>query len=259
MSENFEEIVVDFINTVYLRYSNGQKIEAIDLFTHSKECNATHIGYSSGKSRGTGVSKEMLDQFFNYVMNSTQQLRKKLLTPVSLTLFIKHFSKDRMSDLLISILKKELISFSLEQAKNHGLTISQSTLKFEYWNVAKHDWDTFESRYVLDDDEKELILLPKEIVNYRYLVTPGKYVSTIFSYFQTLNEYQNADNQLLSKKIIREREITNKYASDKEKTYIQDITYGKPELFGSFYDDSLQFRSYKSLTDEELIKSLTTS
>ncbi|MET3558995.1 hypothetical protein ABID29_002144 [Streptococcus rupicaprae] len=254
---NLEKIIFDFIQTVYDKYSSGQKNEALGLFVYSKECNATHIGYSSGKSRGTGVSKEMLDQFFTYVMKATDRLKEKLLTPVSLPLFIKKFSKDRMSDLLISILKKELILFSLDQAKIHNLPISSRKAKFEFWNIEKHQWDVFESYYVLDYVGKELILLPKTIVNRRFEVTPAKYISVIFSHLQTKEAYQDPDGSPFTKKKLRQLEISDSYKFNKEKEYILDTTGALPELFEEFYEQSLRFRSFKSLTDEQLIEQLT--
>ena len=68
LSADYEAIVVDFLATAYdLYYQKNQKDYALGLFIHSKECDAIHLGYSSSKSKGKGVSKEMLDQYFGYV------------------------------------------------------------------------------------------------------------------------------------------------------------------------------------------------
>lgn len=257
LTKDYEKIVFDFTSTVYLKYSQGKKSEALNLFVYSKECNATHLGFSSGKSKGTGVSKKMLDQFFTYVMNANEHLRKRLLTPVAFTLFIKNFSQDRMSDLLISILKKDLILYSMEQAKIQGLPISKQKAKFEYWNTETHDWDSFESEFVVDPDGEQLILLPKKIVNRSFEITPARYISSIFTYLQTLDENKDLEGEPLTKKELREKKITQHYSVNKDKSYIQDTTSELPELFEEYYKGALKFRDYKSLKDEELIEILT--
>lgn len=50
---DYETIVVDFITTAYVYYIQQQKEYALGLFSHSKECNAIHLGYSSIKSKGS--------------------------------------------------------------------------------------------------------------------------------------------------------------------------------------------------------------
>ena len=108
LSDGFRNIVNDFVNTVYKMYTLGNKAGAFQLFSHSKECNAIHFGYSESNSKGTGVSMKMLDQFFGYVYKSVDRIKEKLLTPIAMPIFVKSFSEDRMSDLLVSLLKKRI-------------------------------------------------------------------------------------------------------------------------------------------------------
>ena len=139
LPDNFKKVVDDFIKRSYEIYCEGNKKDSFNLFSHSKECNATHLGYSSNKSKGKGVSMKMLDQFFSYVKSSVSAVQEKALTSVAMPLFIKRFSEDRMSDLIVSLLKKELIVFSLEQARLHGLQISSDIKTFEYWDHISHE------------------------------------------------------------------------------------------------------------------------
>lgn len=261
LPDRFSYIANDFVKTVYKIYNLGDKSGALKLFSHSKECDAVHLGYSSNKSKGTGVSMQMLDQFFGYIYKSVDTIKDKLLTPLAMPIFVKKFSEDRMSDLLVSLLKKELILFSLEQAKFHGLKISKEVACFDYWDVDKHEWASFESQYVLapkeGGDEELLILVPKSIVSKRFLVNPSRYISIIFQHLQSLEEYQRANGTPKTKKELRESEIVVNYQKDKDKSYILDKTLVSPEYYEAYYDDSIRFSDNKSLTDEELIECLT--
>lgn len=261
LSDDFRNIVNDFVKTVYKMYTLGNKAGALQLFSHSKECNAIHFGYSVNNSKGTGVSMQMLDQFLGYVYKSVDKIKEKLLTPIAMPIFVKKFSEDRMSDLLVSILKKELILYSLEQARLHGLKISDEVQRFDYWDVESHEWATFESQYVLVPNEsgveKLLILVPKSIVSKRFLVNPSRYISVIFQHLQLSEEHQRANGTPKSKKELRESEIVANYQKDKDKSYILDKTLISPEYYEAYYDSSIRFSDNKSLSDEELIELLT--
>lgn len=260
LPDNFKKVVDDFIKRSYEIYCEGNKKDSFNLFSHSKECNATHLGYSSNKSKGKGVSMKMLDQFFSYVKSSVSAVQEKALTSVAMPLFIKRFSEDRMSDLIVSLLKKELIVFSLEQARLHGLQISSDIKTFEYWDHISHEWAKFESHYVLDPEENNkdrlLILVPKTIVSKRYIISPARYVSNIFSRLQLLPMYQDSNGKPYSKKILREIKINKQYNEDKQKNYILDSTTSSPEYFIDYMEHSEKYRDNKSLLDDELVSLL---
>ena len=261
LSDSFRNIVNDFVKTVYKMYTLGNKAGALQLFSHSKECNAIHFGYSVSNSKGTGVSMQMLDQFFGYVYKSVDKIKEKLLTPIAMPIFVKKFSEDRMSDLLVSLLKKELILYSLKQARLHGLKISDEVQRFDYWDVESHEWATFENQYVLVPNESGveelLILVPKSIVSKRFLVNPSRYISVIFQHLQLSEEHQRTNGTPKSKKELRESEIVANYQKDKDKSYILDKTLISPEYYEAYYDSSIRFSDNKSLSDEELIELLT--
>lgn len=261
LSDGFRNIVNDFVNTVYKMYTLGNKAGAFQLFSHSKECNAIHFGYSESNSKETGVSMKMLDQFFGYVYKSVDRIKEKLLTPIVMPIFVKSFSEDRLSDLLVSLLKKELILYSLEQARLHGLKISNEVQRFDYWDSESHEWATFESQYVLAPNENGveelLILVPKSVVSKRFLVNPSRYISVIFQHLQLMEKYQRTNGTPKSQKELRESEIVANYQKDKDKSYILDMTLLSPEYYEAYYDNSIRFSDNKSLNDEELIEILT--
>ena len=261
LSDGFRNIVNDFVNTVYKMYTLGNKAGAFQLFSHSKECNAIHFGYSESNSKGTGVSMKMLDQFFGYVYKSVDRIKEKLLTPIAMSIFVKSFSEDRLSDLLVSLLKKELILYSLEQARLHGLKISNEVQRFDYWDSESHEWATFESQYVLAPNENGveelLILVPKSVVSKRFLVNPSRYISVIFQHLQLMEKYQRTNGTPKSQKELRESEIVANYQKDKDKSYILDMTILSPEYYEAYYDNSIRFSDNKLLNDEELIEILT--
>ena len=261
LSDDFRNIVNDFVKTVYKMYTLGNKAGAFQLFSHSKECNAIHFGYSESNSKGTGVSMKMLDQFFGYVYKSVGRIKEKLLTPIAMPIFVKSFSEDRLSDLLVSLLKKELILYSLEQARLHGLKISNEVQRFDCWDSESHEWATFESQYVLAPNENGveelLILVPKSVVSKRFLVNPSRYISVIFQHLQLMEKYQRTNSTPKSQKELRESEIVANYQKDKDKSYILDKTLISPEYYEAYYDSSIRFSDNKSLNDEELIEILT--
>lgn len=258
LSDSYTKIVSDFINHSFYLYNSGNIAEALKLFDHSHECNAVHLGYSKNKSKGSGVSKEMLLEFFSYVEGFLSGVRDKLLSPISFPLFIKSFSKDRMSDLIISLLKKDLLEFSLRQAEIHGIGISSETEKFDYWDIKNHKWEVYESKFLIDNKGDMLILIPKNMLNFRYQIRPDKYItSIIFASLKNQTEYKHANGKPFTNKELRRQKITDVYTKNKEKEYIKDVTKMSFSLFEEYYNHSLKFKDNKFLSDEELIKRTT--
>lgn len=154
-----------------------------------------------------------------------------------------------------------MILYSLEQARLHGLKISNEVQRFDYWDSESHEWATFESQYVLAPNENGveelLILVPKSVVSKRFLVNPSRYISVIFQHLQLMEKYQRINGTPKSQKELRESEIVANYQKDKDKSYILDMTLLSPEYYEAYYDNAIRFSDNKSLNDEELIEILT--
>lgn len=92
-----------------------------------------------------------MTKLFDTVLASKVLENRVLTNPISLVLFVEDFAEDRMSDLVISILKKELVEYTLAQVVLHDLPIENDEVNYgKYWEASTRSWKTLKNRYIKD-------------------------------------------------------------------------------------------------------------
>ena len=137
LSDGFRNIVNDFVNTVYKMYTLGNKAGAFQLFSHSKECNAIHFGYSESHEWATFESQ--------YVLAPNENGVEELLILVPKSVVSKRFLVNPSR--YISVIFQHLQLMEKYQRTN-GTPKSQKELR-ESEIVANYQKDKDKS-YILD-------------------------------------------------------------------------------------------------------------
>lgn len=253
--------VAHFFRTAFKLYQQNNQAKLKELFSHSQECNYIHLGLSKGKSLGKGASQEMLLKFFELVSKADDNSRKNLLTPTALSILSPKFAEDRTSDLLVSLLKKEIVEYTLEQARIHGIPISTKNYNFgEYWNSDSESWENLESPYILGADNQPLLLLPKVLITKRYHFQVIKFIRTIIfvpykeKLAGTFGYHKNGKAKPVPNRYLEQELIKNRYLDSKSKykQFAQDELSKNPRQFDSFYTNITQFTNSSILSDDEL-------
>lgn len=127
--------VESFFDYIYTLYVYGEQRNAFNLLQYSNEAHELHIGYSKG-AKGRGVSDESLDRVFSAISKRPEIAKDMLTDPSTFVLLVPDFAEDRMSDLVVSVIKKELVEYTLEQAVLYGMEIDYEEYDYGYyWNV----------------------------------------------------------------------------------------------------------------------------
>lgn len=266
--------VNSFFKEVFRLYESGEKQTALNsLFNSSKEINAFHIGYSGGKSNGKGVSRRALEELFDMIEKSGNLSEDMFSNPVSMTIFTKGFGEDRMSDLVVSILKKEFVEYTLTLARNYGIRIEKNKIEYgSYWDDSTKCWKKLSQNWVDDGTGNPVIFVPKQIVKEKYEYSVNEYLwKIIIEYRQskhTTNQSKFYDKYQkkgrLSKKSIYDNEIPELVGADwgKTKRYILRITLEEPGLLKQYLnfklENSLNTKG-RCLSSEELAKIVSSS
>ncbi|MEO1769240.1 hypothetical protein [Candidatus Enterococcus ferrettii] len=266
--------VDSFFERVFTLYSDGKQAEALStLFSHSKESNANHLGYSSGESKGNGASKQSLDQLFDTILKTGALAEDIMVQPVSILVFAHDFGQDRMSDLIVSILKKEFVSYTLSEARKLGIPIEVEEISYgEYWDCDTSTWKELRDNWVKGADGKALILTPKQIVSQKYGFSVNDYVRKAVWVWR--KDHHVAERTPLARpqydkngnvsyieptnETLKVEEIDKPYANKdgKWKLYALEMTIENPQLYSQYFD-KLNAEGWKnrktSLTDDELV------
>ncbi|MDV5974056.1 UNVERIFIED_CONTAM: hypothetical protein KB574_09735 [Streptococcus canis] len=251
-----------FFLEAYRLYTEFGENEVRDIFQFSSECNFIHLGYSKSKSRGTGVSEKMLFDFFQKLTSFNTAERNILLHPASLAIFVPKFAEDRTSDFLVSLLKKEIVEYSLEQAKINQLEIEQSEYDFDhYWDCASLSWKKIKHFYI-KVNSKPLLLIPKCLVSQKYKFSTSHFVKTIiFPNKRNLKKYQgingydkdNRPRPATQEQLIA-HEIRSPYLNcpDKWKTYAMNQLLQNHNWYNEYFQNMNNFADNHIIPDDEL-------
>jgi hypothetical protein len=179
------------------------------------ETNATHLGMSKNNPKGNSVG----DDLKNEMIKSLKFLRKAFLKGNleidSIYFGIENIGPDRISDIVTSIIKSKLISFTNLQCIKHGIT----THSFAVTNIFNSTNGSWETRFVNLPvyDGKPVIFIPKDIVS-SYVNISGSFHSFIrygFNHFfknslELKRKIRGNDGDLVSKISRKEFDHYNK-------------------------------------------------
>jgi len=264
--------VESFFKVVFDLYATGNKEQALqNMFDHSKESNANHFGFSEKESRGNGASKHSLSNLFDTVLDTGSLRRDIMAQPVSILVFAHDFGPDRMSDLTVSILKKEFVEYTLAEARKLNIPIEPSKVSYgEYWDYETASWKDLTERWIKGADGKKLILTPKQIVSHKYGFSVDDYIRKVVWVWRKdyhvknktslaqpkYDEYGELFYDAPTVETLRTEEVRKPYAGreGKWKLYALDMTLKNPELYTQYFGNTTANKTNKNspLTDKEL-------
>lgn len=266
LSKRCNLIIEDFFNTVFehLKEKDSLKVkkEVKKLLDQSKEKNSLRLGKSEispGRlAEGKGCSQEMLYKLFTRVEIRTLVESGVIQKPMDTVLFIKGFGEDRMSDLLVSLIFKELVEFTNGQAaKAPNKPKIQENVKGNFWNHITHQWETFTYNQILDLQNRPLILVPKNFVTDKYVYRVDRYISScLLVYEKEIRKQENPDYKCKNIKELQ-KELQNsmgKIGTEFIISYTLDHLEGNlVERFRQNNEHNSKGTAYRGkLTDDEL-------
>ncbi|QKE10629.1 hypothetical protein [Bacillus cereus] len=265
--ENCSEIIQDFFNTIFDLYNEGQTEEARNHFQSSGESNELFLGYTEGFPRGNGNSEESLTKVFDYV--HMQGLLEDVIVGrlEDFYVFVPDFGRDLLSDLVASLIKAELVSFTQEQCEIHDIDLSVE-FEFQYWDHINHRWETALERLPAHSGHP-IVLVPKETLVDKYLYGPKRYWTQVVSIWRQQRHrdedselHQNRPNNedFASKKEIARSEIKEQGITEKQ--YLVNMTRENPDMiirFRNNINNTQRGTNSNKMSDEDLDQFIETS
>lgn len=258
--QNCNNIIQDFFNTIFNLYNKGQTDQARDFFQSSGESNELFLGYTKGFPRGHGNSIESLSKVFDYVLDQGLLDDAIVRSLEDIYLFVPDFGEDKFSDLVASLIKAELVSYTQEQCRIHNIDLSTS-LQFYYWDIKNHNWGFIE-RELPGYDGHPILLVPKQILVSKYLYSPNRYWTQVVSVWRqqrhseddsTLHRNRPDNESYANKKDIRKAEITESNLTEKQ--YLINMTRENFDMIESFRNNVMNSQkgsNSNKMSDDEL-------
>lgn len=114
---NFFEYLMDLINT-------GNITEARSIFMNLNEVNDIHLGLPKNESRGNGISEKYQKEIFDNILNTAKKHEGLLKQIQDIKIFVQGIDRDRISDMVSNIIKKELIEYTKQQCELNNIKLT---------------------------------------------------------------------------------------------------------------------------------------
>ena len=161
--DHCQDLLQDFFAELLGAIKGGKDGRALDLLSHLKEPNETHLGLSRGKSDGRGLGPEKANQIWRS-FRSSNAVKTGLLTDLEDTvLLIDGISVDILSDIITNIIRGPLIGFTQTTCGEYGIPLAQNVVSGPVWNMHTKKWDNDYVSLPMPSDEK-LLIVPKSII-----------------------------------------------------------------------------------------------
>lgn len=155
---NFFDYLMELINM-------GNITEARNIFLNLNEVNDIHLGLSKNKARGNGIGEIYQKDIFDNILFTAQKHEGLLNQIQDIKIFVQGIDRDRISDMIANIIKKELIDYTKQQCDINNIPLTSGVQTGFFWDPIKKSWEN-----KLDDmlviDGKRIILVPRLIVSY---------------------------------------------------------------------------------------------
>ncbi|MBX9997728.1 hypothetical protein [Priestia aryabhattai] len=232
--------IQSFFHTVIDLYKAGRRKEAKQLFVNLTEPNETCLGVSNGKPRGRGVGTNEAIEIFDNI-TSSQAIEYGLVGHLEdMVIFVDNVGKDKISDLITNVLRKQLIEYTQSQCELHGIPLTKDVPSGYHWNSTVRKWDNFLTDMLVVEGRK-IILVPKSIVAYSYKYTPERYCQHfVLNFLQ--NEHIRINSSLVKRKKLKDGTekvwVSKKDIAEAENTfrkdYLREFTKQHPDIFENF-------------------------
>ncbi|EAD2801160.1 hypothetical protein LGQ25_000371 [Listeria monocytogenes] len=141
-----------------------------NLLKYSAENNALRLGYTVGKSKGTGCSPEMIYDFFANMKFKHPKMLDFIKEPFHTSGFINEIGEDRSTDLTVSIILDVLCDFTLFICNKYAIPTEKFQQFRNYWDPNEKMWKTRDYDLPIDEKGDAIVLVPKSFVTkeFRY-------------------------------------------------------------------------------------------
>ena len=252
---SFIKIINYFSKAIIKMNSNIPKAlkENMVCFDEVKEAN---LGFSYDSNKGSGLTGTIALSVLGNIEKFTRSGLFGLEDFADISLFDKNVSKDRITDMVINIIKNDFINYSNRIARENEFPIKKFRIKQEYnFDEMRWEYNVIDMLYVTNDNGKEIpvLLIPKGLLgsdvycndeNFTTWIYHNKleYVKETFDYNLKSEIVKNKDKILSDIVNNHRKEILNSFNYDAKNIEPYDITndsnlvYKIYELAKEFYD-----------------------
>ncbi len=238
--------ITSFMHELLLLVQSNQLQQSYDLCSKFGETKGTRLGYSVKRLDGHGAGETLSRKFVDSLFASKAVTSGIIKHLEESSLVCEGIGRDIISDITISLVKRQLIDFTKTVCQKYGIPVKLTSEKITYYCNVTNQWLSahFELPHVIDSCsglESHIILIPINIV--------PEQVSYDHSLF-----YRNIAIPIYKEIAIAQQfPYVVKLKSGEDKVYSKDIKSdsmfqgSKPDMIDFINDDPETLLQYRQL------------
>lgn len=255
-SEACHSTISNFFNFFLELIGREEREQARGLFSFLHEPNETCLGISSGKPNGRGVGGTQANEIYDSIMGSRAIETGVLEHLEDFRIFIHGVGPDKVSDMTTNIIRANLIDYTQQQCKLHGIPLQANVGTGPCWNPQTRRWEHYHTEMLVVEG-RQILLVPKCIVTYGRNYTFDRY------HRHYVLNFVRKDHLVNNGPFVQRRELKNgrqkawvtkedmaKHVTPPDKDFIAGYTQQHKDLFLNFRKDTS--KAAKPLTDQEI-------
>jgi hypothetical protein len=168
----------------------------------------TRLGKSRRHFHGSGIGSYLARDLYNALRKSEAVQTGFLKDLADTELFIPQVSDDRISDLTTNIIRGQLITYTQQQCRLHGVSMI-SVPSGPIWDPETREWMEDYVHLPVNNGSK-ILLVPKMAVRWRTSLASDEYYSDFVVEYIRANEFAKPGSQLVKVLKSGERRPANK-------------------------------------------------
>lgn len=268
---NSYDKLIDFFSKSIVKLESNLSQHLKENMACFEEVKEANLGFSYDSNVGSGLTgKTALS-----VLENIKKFVKKGLFGIEdfaeISLFDRNVNGDRITDMILNILKNDFINYSCRIAEQNSFPTKKVMLRKEFiFNEMRWDYGMVEMPYIVNEEKREIpvLLIPKEFLTTNLYFNDENLMDWIYhndiNYVKDIFDYNLKTEILKNKKKIME-DIINNNRDDLLKKYAEDATNYKAydldedkEIVNKIYEIAQKFyHEHKSLLLENKITNAT--
>lgn len=250
--------IVDFFSNTIVKLESKIPNSLKENMVHFDEVKEANLGFSYDSNEGSGLTGKLALSVINNLSKFVKNGLFGLEDFADISLFDKNVSGDRITDMIINILKNEFIAYSCRIAKENEFPLKEFKLK-QGFNFKEMRWNygMTDIPFITNEKGKEIpvLLIPKEFLVTNLYFEEDNFMTWLYhnekDYLKETFDYNLKEDIMTNKKEILKDIIENNknsllqnYSRDAETLQSYDLDEDKEivnkiyEIANKFYEDN---------------------
>lgn len=198
--------IVDYFSKAIVKMNSNIPYHLKEQMVCFDEVKEANLGFSYDSNNGSGLTGKTAISVLKNIEKFTSKGIFSLEDFANISLFDKNVNSDRITDMIINIIKNDFIEYSNHVATNYSFPTKKFKIKQEFnFNEMRWHIDMIEMPYIINDEGREIpvLLIPKGLLGSNVYCNDDNFMTWI--YHNSIDYVKETFDYNLKSEIVKNR------------------------------------------------------